>query len=250
MQFKLFHNELDCPFNYDTDESFAKVYLWHAERFVSLGDRKRDEETLAFFTKNAPQNIGKDIDILLRAYIFSCCEHISSRGSNDDNFNSIISSAVNIYRKFIAVYEKIDDNIEPHYTFENITSVNQYDIIASSIVEDLCRKLPKDKFKVVSSHILSDSPIITVWKCKGIKRFPYYKLTSPFVMIILLTSNDCKKNYIVDFSRSIGPISPAFEIVEYNMKKHEWRIVLGSGEIFYTSVSGFLGIDFKDYLKQ
>ncbi len=114
--------------------------------------------------------------------------------------------------------------------------------------EALCRNLPKDKYKVFSSHILSESPIITVWKCKEIKRFPYYKLISPYVMIVLLAENDCEKDYIVDFSRSIGPISPSFEIMEYDCKNKKWCEILGSGEVFITSYSGFLGIDLKDFL--
>ncbi|MBQ3658353.1 MAG: hypothetical protein II956_16165 [Bacteroidales bacterium] len=107
VQFKLFHNESECPFDYGTDESFAKVYLWYAEKFVSEGDKQRDTETLYFFTGNAPQDIGQDIDILLRAYIFSCCEHISSRSSYDNNMDFIMSCAVSNYKKFVAIYEKL-----------------------------------------------------------------------------------------------------------------------------------------------
>lgn len=139
--------------------------------------------------------------------------------------------------------------MEPKYTFDNITKLSKYDIIASVMYENLCHNLPKDKYKVFSSHILSESPILTVWKCKEIKRFPYHKLISPYVMIILLSDNDCEKNYIVDFSRSIGPISPVFEIMEYDCKNKQWREILGSGEMFITSFSRFLGVELKDFLQ-
>ena len=112
--------------------------------------------------------------------------------------------------------------MEPTYKFDNITKLSKYDIIATVMYEDLCRNLPKGKYKVFSSHILSESPILTVWKCKEIKRFPYFKLISPYVMIVLLSENDCEKDYIVDFSRSIGPISPVFEIMEYDCKNKQY----------------------------
>lgn len=106
MLFKLFHNESECPFDYDTEESFVKEYLWQAERLVSEGDKTRDEETLSYFIKNAPQDIGAHIDILLRAYIFSCCDHISSYSSYNNDIQNIMSSAINKYKQFIDVYEK------------------------------------------------------------------------------------------------------------------------------------------------
>ena len=249
MQFKLFHNEVDCPFACDTDDGFAKEYLWYAEKFVSEDNAEKNKRALTFFQEYAPMDVGQDIDLIIRAYIFGTCEHISARGAWDESSEEIVSNAVNIYRDFIAVYENIEyTNMEPTRNFDNITKLGKYDIIASVMYEDLCRQLPKGKYKLFSSHILSESPTITVWKCKEIKRFPYYKLISPYVVIVLLTDNDCEKDYIVDLSQSIGPISPVFEIMEYDCKNRKWSEILGSGEAFPTSFSRFLGVDLKDFL--
>ena len=107
MHFKLYSGQSECPFGYGSDEEFAKTYLWYAEKFASERDEAKDKDAVAFFEKYAPKDVGNDIDLLIRSHIFGCCEHISSRASYDNNWNSIVAGAISGYRRFIDVYKNI-----------------------------------------------------------------------------------------------------------------------------------------------
>lgn len=107
MHFKLYNGQTECPFGYGSDEEFAKTYLWYAEKFASEGDEAKDKDAVAFFEKYAPKDVENDIDLLIRAHIFGCCEHISSRASYDNNRDSIVAGAISGYRRFIDVYKNI-----------------------------------------------------------------------------------------------------------------------------------------------
>lgn len=138
--------------------------------------------------------------------------------------------------------------------YDNITNFSQQDIIAATIVEKLNKKTSNIPLKILQSKCTFPEfetaiPFITVWKCKESKKFPYYELLCPYVVIVVLPKRiDSMSNNgygIGNLVRSIGYAynGCVFEIMEYDCCNKEWNKIYGYGECFNTSYSNFLGVD-------
>ena len=162
--------------------------------------------------------------------------------------------------KFVAnliIYVFVMENMNTEY--DKITKFTQQDVIAATIVEKLNKKTPNIPLKILQSKCSFPEyetaiPFITIWKCKATKRFPYYKLLCPFVVIVIMPERkdtECDNGYrIVNLIQSIGHAynGCAFEIMEYDCRKKEWYKILGYGECFATSYSSFLDLDLNKLL--
>lgn len=102
--YKFYKGEETCPY-----KDFYKAYLWEAERMAKTQPKAETQKVLQTFLDEAYDviDIRPDVSLTLRAYIYNVCMHISQKTAvGYENADSLIQTALQQYKVFIARYEK------------------------------------------------------------------------------------------------------------------------------------------------